>query len=153
MIAFLLLGSNIGEREKNIKNALSLIKRLPDTSIVKTSSIHQTEPWGYKNQPYFLNLACKIETGLSPYNLLFQIKGIEKRMGRKKTERYGPRIIDIDILLYGSLVLNEKDLIIPHKELINRKFALICLKEIAGSFIHPIENKTIDKLLLSLENQ
>ncbi|MEW6102486.1 MAG: 2-amino-4-hydroxy-6-hydroxymethyldihydropteridine diphosphokinase [bacterium] len=153
MTAFLLLGSNIGDREENIKNALSLIGKIEETSIIRTSKIYETEPWGYKNQPFFLNSATKIETDLSPQNLLLELKNIEKIMGRKKTKRYGPRIIDIDILFYGDLIINEKDLIIPHKELTNRRFALICLKEIAGEFIHPIHKKTIKELLLGFNNE
>lgn len=147
MIAFLLLGSNMKERGKNINLGLSFIDKLPETSVLAVSSIHQTEPWGYKDQPHFLNACCKIETEISPSNLLFQLKNIEKMMGRKEGIRYGPRIIDIDILLYGELVLNKKDLIIPHPNLINRKFALKCLSEIGGEFIHPLYKKTINELL------
>lgn len=146
MIAFLLLGSNLGNREENIKLALSFIDKIPKTSLLKTSSIHQTEPWGYKEQPLFLNASCKIETGISPHKLLFELKNIERIIGRKETIRYGPRVIDIDILLYGNLVLAEKNLIIPHPELSNRPFALKILSEIAGEFVHPIHKKTINEL-------
>lgn len=147
MIAFLLLGSNINDKKKNINLGLSFIDKLAETSVLAVSSIHQTEPWGYKDQPHFLNACCKIETEISPFNLLFQLKNIEKMMGRKEGIRYGPRIIDIDILLYGELVLNEKDLVIPHPHLINRKFALECLSEIGGEFVHPVYKKTINELL------
>ncbi|MEW6007870.1 MAG: 2-amino-4-hydroxy-6-hydroxymethyldihydropteridine diphosphokinase [bacterium] len=151
MTAFLLLGSNIEDRSKNIENALFFIDKI--ASIIKTSRIYETEPWGYKNQPFFLNRAIKIETDLSPQNLLLKLKEIEKTIGRKRAKKYGPRIIDIDILLYGDLVLNEKHLVIPHKKLANRKFALVCLQEIAEDFIHPIHKKTISELLLELDKK
>lgn len=150
MNAFLLLGSNIGNREENIKNALSLIGKMEETSIIAVSKIYETEPFGCKDQPLFLNIACKIETNLLPQGLLFQLKEIEKIMGRTENIRWGPRIIDIDILLYGNLIINEENLTIPHKELINRTFALACLREIGGEFVHPIAKKTIAELFSSL---
>lgn len=149
MIAFLLLGSNLGEREKNIKRALSFIDKIPNTLRLKTSSIYETEPWGYKDQPYFLNACCKIETNIPPKKLLFHLKNIEKLMGRKENIRYGPRIIDIDILLYEDLVICEENLTIPHPSLSNRKFALKALSEIGGECVHPIHKKTINELLSS----
>lgn len=147
---FLLLGSNIGNREENIKNALSFIDKIEETSVIAVSKIYETEPFEYKDQPLFLNAACKIETHLSPFDLLFEIKGIEKMMGRIEDVRWGPRIIDIDILLYGNLIINEENLTIPHKELINRTFALACLREIGGEFVHPIAKKTISELFSNL---
>lgn len=148
MIAFLLLGSNIGDREKNIKRALSFIDNIPETLRLKTSSIKETEPLEYKEQPFFLNACCKIETNIPPFKLLFHLKNIEKIMGRKGGLRYGPRIIDIDILLYENLVINEESLIIPHLKLTKRQFVLNILSEIGGEFIHPVYKKTINELKL-----
>lgn len=147
MIAFLLLGSNIGNREENIKLALGFIDKIEGIQCLKTSSIYETEPWGYKDQPFFLNASCKIETDISPFSLLFHLKNIEKVMERKEGIKYGPRIIDIDILLYQDLVINEENLTIPHPHLVNRKFALMPLSEIGGEFIHPVYKKTIKELL------
>jgi len=144
MEAYLLLGSNIGDRRKNIENALLAIGE--KNKIVKVSSLYETESYGYKDQPYFINCCCKIETKFSPRELLIFVKEIEKKMGRKNGIRWGPRNIDIDILFYSNIVINEKDLIIPHYDLANRKFVLICLSEIAPYFVHPVLKKTVKEM-------
>lgn len=124
------VGSNLGNRKKNIEKAFELLNNTSGIKIKRTSSIIETEPWGYKNQPKFLNTVWEIETNLLPEKLLTTLKKIEKTIGRKKTFRWGPRIIDLDILLYGRKKINKKNLKIPHPELHNRDFVLKGLKEL-----------------------
>lgn len=143
---FLGLGSNLGNREKNIKEAR---KRLQESGIAretKVSSIYETEPEGVKEQPFFLNGILEVETSLSPRNLLDALQALERQLGRKKGQKWGARIIDLDILLYGNLVMKEKDLEIPHPLLAERSFVLTPLAEIAPEIVHPILKKTISDL-------
>jgi 2-amino-4-hydroxy-6-hydroxymethyldihydropteridine diphosphokinase len=143
---FLLLGSNEGERKEN----LSIARRLTENSIGKIksdSSIYETEPWGKKDQPKFLNQVILTATCLSPEEVLYNIYSIEKEMGRERLEKWGPRIIDIDIIYYGSEIIVSEKLKIPHPELQNRRFALIPLHEIARDFIHPVFNISSEELL------
>ena len=128
---FLGLGSNIGDRENYLLNAILLINdKFP---IINYSSIYITSPMGFKEQPHFLNMAIEINSQrITPYKLLDFVKSIESEIGRKKTIRWGPRIIDIDILLIDDLIIKSDLLNIPHKELLNRKFVLIPLSEITS---------------------
>lgn len=126
---YLSLGSNLGDREANLVEAVRL---LGEKVVVKTvSSIYETEPWGFKDQDPFLNLALEGETDLSPLDLLDFTQGVEKAMKRVKTIVYGPRIIDVDILLYGDVEMREDRLTIPHPKMKERAFVLIPLQEIA----------------------
>ncbi len=138
---YLSLGSNIGDRRKNIEKALSELEK-NNIEKIRISSFYETEPVGPK-QRNFYNIAGKFGTSLSPIELLKTLKQIEKRLGRTKTYRWGPRVIDIDILFYGNEIINTKSLIIPHKEIQNRAFVLIPMKEIAPKFIHPKIHKQI----------
>ena len=124
------VGSNSGDRKKNIFSALELLNKEKDIEIKKCSSIYETLPWGYKNQPKFLNAVWKIRTDVPPEKLLHLLKKIEKRLGRKKTFRWGPRAIDLDILLYGKRVIKTKTLVIPPPCISKRDFVLKPLKEI-----------------------
>ncbi len=142
--AYLGLGSNLREREKNLTKALALIGQ--KTQLLKVSSIYETEPVGFKEQPLFLNLACKICTNLKPVELLHSVKQIEKQLGRRPSFRNAPRIIDIDILMYDNIITKEQELIIPHPRLIERAFALIPLAEIAPQLNHPELGKSIIEL-------
>ncbi len=147
---FLTIGSNIGDRQKNIKTS---IKELEKLGKIKTiSSIYQTEPIGYKKQEKFLNLALKLETGLSPIELLKEIQKIENKMGRVKKIKNGPRNIDIDIIFYNDEIINTEKLIVPHPRMHQRKFVLAPLEEIANNAIHPTKNKTIKQLLNNLND-
>ncbi|MCH8317163.1 MAG: 2-amino-4-hydroxy-6-hydroxymethyldihydropteridine diphosphokinase [Bacteroidetes bacterium] len=136
---YLLSGSNLGDREKNLKNALSLINNSIGKIVVR-SKIYETEPWGVSGQPLFLNQVIKALTNFSPDEVLQKIKKIEGALGRKRREKWAARIIDIDILYYDDLVINTRDLKIPHPEIIYRRFTLAPLTEIAPDFIHPVAN-------------
>ncbi len=139
------IGSNMGDRQANCRNA---IERLKDKGIVikKASSMYETQPWGLEEQPDFINMAVEAETGLSPEELLKTLKEVEKEMGRKETVRWGPRIIDLDILFYDDIVINMEHLHIPHPLLHKRDFVLLPLSEIAPDKIHPVLKKNIRQL-------
>jgi len=140
---YLSLGSNLGNRQANLDMALHLLSER--MRMGKVSSIYDTEPLGNINQPRFLNLACEVFTRLSPEGLLALTKGIERKMGRYS--RSGePRVIDIDIVLYGDTVLDTRDLVIPHPKMAERSFVLIPLAEIAPDLVHPVLKKTIKEL-------
>lgn len=141
--AYLSLGSNLGDRQSNLDQALKMISER--MRLGKVSSIYDTEPVGMVNQPSFLNLACEVVTRLTPEGLLALLKGIEQKMGRYS--RSGePRIIDIDIVLFGDQAVNVPGLIIPHPKMHERAFVLIPLAEIAPDFVHPVLKKTIKEL-------
>jgi 2-amino-4-hydroxy-6-hydroxymethyldihydropteridine diphosphokinase len=145
---YLGLGSNIGDRIKNLESAIKRLEKNPLVAIGNASSFYETEPVGYKGQGWFVNQAVEIETAIAPLGLLRALQGIEKEMGRERRERWGPRIIDIDILFYGNLILAITELTIPHPHIHERRFVLVPLAEIAPSFMHPVFNKSIERLLI-----
>jgi len=144
--AYLLTGGNMGDRQENLANAYECIGQQCG-DIISASSLYETAAWGKKDQPSFLNQVLEIQTSLSPRRLLKKILHIEKQIGRVRKEKYGPRIIDIDILLFNNEVYDYPSLKIPHPELQNRRFALVPLAEIAPECIHPVFKKTITELL------
>ena len=148
-IVYLCLGSNLGEREENLTRALTLLSQ--KVKLEKVSSIYETEPVGYKEQPSFLNLACRITTDLNPGELLHLAKDIETKMGRRPCFLNSPRPIDIDILFYDDKIMRTQDLIIPHPRLAGRAFVLIPLAEIAPGLIHPELGKSIAELANSVK--
>ncbi|DAC73325.1 MAG TPA: 2-amino-4-hydroxy-6-hydroxymethyldihydropteridine diphosphokinase [Thermoplasmata archaeon] len=135
------LGSNIGDKEKNINNALAFISELYE--IKKISHLYLTEPVGNIKQDWFLNCVIEIETGVDPKKLLSSFKDIEQKLGRKKTLKNGPRIIDIDILFYGDLVVKTKNLVIPHPFIQERLFVLQPMMDLNPDFIHPVLKNSI----------
>jgi 2-amino-4-hydroxy-6-hydroxymethyldihydropteridine diphosphokinase len=148
--AYLSLGSNLGHREANIASALKMLGQ--EAWILKVSSLYETEPVGYKDQPWFLNCVCSVETDLSPQALLKFVKAIERKLGLREDIRFGPRLIDIDILFYDGLILDSPDLIIPHPRLVGRAFVLLPLREIAPELVHPLLRATIEELWQKAEN-
>ena len=146
--AYIGIGSNIGHRERNIEIALHLIGQ--KCLVTKRSSLYETEPIGYKEQNWFLNGAVGIQTSYNPLELHTTLQKIEKGMGRIKNVPNGPRIIDLDLLMYGDLILKSKDLEIPHPHFHERRFVLVPLHEIASDVVHPILKKNIDELLQEL---
>ena len=145
---YLGLGSNLGDRQENLKKAMEfLAQRL---RMGKVSAIYDTDPLGDTNQPRYLNMVCQAFTMLAPEGLLALVKGVESKMGRKGKSG-APRSIDIDILLYGNLVMTTPDLTIPHPRIRERAFVLVPLAEIDPDLVHPVKNKTIKELQAGLK--
>ncbi|MBI3586532.1 MAG: 2-amino-4-hydroxy-6-hydroxymethyldihydropteridine diphosphokinase [Ignavibacteriales bacterium] len=144
---FICLGSNIGDRLQYLRSALLLVEKMPGTAVKKASAVYETEPVGKKDQAYFLNAVIEIETTLSALAVAEKFKEIEKQLGRTTSQRWGPREIDIDLLFVGERIIQEKDLIVPHPEMYNRKFVLIPMNEIAGDFIDPVRKLSMSDLL------
>jgi len=145
-VVFIGVGSNLGNREENIKKAILKTSELPQTSVLATSSIINTKPIGKRDQPDFLNCIIKIETKYTSNGLLTELQNIESDMGRIRKEKWGPRVIDLDILFFNDEIIETEDLTIPHPEILNREFILYLMKEIIPKFVHPIEKKTIEEL-------
>jgi 2-amino-4-hydroxy-6-hydroxymethyldihydropteridine diphosphokinase len=151
-LAYLGIGSNIGDRISYIKKALVAISKLTKTKITKISSLYETEPYGRKDQPWFINLALEISTELNADELFKKCKLIETKLGRQKREKWAEREIDIDILLYDDLIISTPELQIPHPDMHNRRFVLIPLSEIAPDVIHPVFKKSVSELLIECKD-
>jgi len=146
---YLSLGSNLGDRLANLRKAIASFP--PIIIPLIQSSVYETEPWGYSEQPVFLNMVVKGETELAPQGLLVFLKQLEVTMGRRETFRFGPRFIDLDILFYDDLVLDTPDLTIPHPRIEERAFVLVPLAEISPEFYHPTLGKSIIQLKANVE--
>ena len=145
-VAYLLTGGNTGDRLYYLQAAAAAIKKNCG-SVVKQSAVYETAAWGKQDQNSFLNQALKLSTNLSAYELLDCLLQIEEGLGRVRSSKYGPRVIDIDILLFNDEVIDARNLKIPHPELQNRRFALQCLVELAPQKIHPVFKKSIGRIL------
>ncbi len=144
-IIYIALGTNLGDRLANMMAATAAMP--PAVRVLAQSPVYQTAPWGYTDQPEFLNQVIRAETDLSPLQLLVFLKQIEVALGRMPTFRYGPRLIDLDILFYGDLVLETPDLAIPHPHLAERAFVLVPLADLAPQLHHPVLGKTVREML------
>ena len=151
--AYLGIGSNIGDKTANCKKAIELLNKHSQAKVTKISDFYETEPVGYKEQEWFVNCAVEIETDLNPHELLLLCHTIESELGRERKIKYGPRIIDLDILLYNNDIIDTTDtteLKIPHPEMHKRRFVLKPLSDIAPDAVHPVLKKTVAKLLADI---
>ncbi len=144
--AYIGLGSNLGDREKYVTSAIEMLSTTDGITINVVSKVYETKPVGYLQQPNFLNCVAEISTSLSPYQLLDVCMLIENELQRKRTIKWGPRTVDLDILFYGDLVMAEDKLTIPHPLLHERGFVLLPMRDIAPDFLHPKLNLTIKAL-------
>ncbi len=151
-IAYIGLGSNMGDKVGNINKAIAALGKISGNKVLAVSSFYKTEPVGDIEQDWFINAAVKIESGLTPGELLDILLKIEKELGRVRDARWGPRVIDLDILLYDDLVMDEEGLVIPHPYLQERRFVLAPLAEIAPGLIHPRLKKSMSELLRGLHD-
>ena len=147
--AYVALGSNLGDKEDNLRRALELLEER-GVEVVRVSSFICTEPYGVTDQPQFLNGVCEVRTSLEPLELLRTLLEIEQEMGRVRVRHWGERNIDLDLLLYEDVVMNTPELILPHPDMQNRDFVLLPLAEIAPEIVHPTLQKTIHELVISL---
>ena len=146
-VVFLGIGTNMGSRESNLKDAIARIEEHIG-KVMKSSSVYETEPWGFKSEEEFLNMVVKVETSLSPSGLLGRILMIESLLGRlREGKQYSSRVIDIDILFYDDIIVDEESLKIPHSRIPERLFVLVPLCEIEPEMIHPVLKKSVSSLL------
>ena len=150
--AYIGFGSNIGDRLKYIQNAIHALSKTEGISLQKISSVYKTDPVGYETQGEFLNGVTAIQTTLSPLSLLHALKDIETAIGRQHRIRWGPREIDLDILIYADLCLQTEQLVVPHPEMHLRRFVLAPLAEIAPNLVHPVFQETVQILLSRLKD-
>jgi len=150
---YLGIGTNKGDRRKNLTDALSLLEEKAGL-ITRSSSVYETEPWGFESEQFFLNMVVQVETELSPPELLDAVHGIEAELGRKRGKtRFVSRVMDIDILFYGDEVISTEVLVVPHPLISERKFVLVPLAETDPSLLHPIIKKTVSEILTSCRDK
>ena len=148
---YIALGTNLGERLANLRAAIESMQ--PEITVLAESHVYETPPWGYEDQPAFLNMVVKAETDLEPELLLNNLKQLEVELGRKQNFRWGPRLIDLDILFYDDLVLELPPLVIPHPRLHERAFVLVPLMDVAPDLIHPMFQRRVSDLLTDVDTQ
>lgn len=151
-IVYISVGSNLGNRLKNCENGINLLVDSGKTQLLKRSRIYETEPVDYTKQDWFINLAVKIETELDPFTLLQQIQSVQRQSGRiQDMVRFGPRVLDLDILLFDDIVLDDPQLCIPHPRMHKRRFVLTPICDIDPYIIHPVLKQSMDQLLHDLD--
>ena len=148
---FIALGTNLGKRKANLRAAIKALP--PDVTVLAESHVYETPPWGYEDQPAFLNMAVKAETEMEPEPLLKYLKQLEVELGREQNFRWGPRLIDLDILFYDDLVIDTPPLVIPHPRLHERAFVLVPLEDVAPEVVHPVLQRTVSELLTRIDRQ
>ncbi len=148
---YIAMGTNLGNRLANLRAAMKSMP--PEITVLAESHVYETPPWGYENQPAFLNMVIKAETGLEPESLLAYLKQLEVELGRKQNFRWGPRLIDLDILFYGDLVIDTPPLVIPHPRLHERAFVLVPLMDVAPDLFHPVFHRSIRDLLAEVNTE
>ncbi len=148
-LVYLALGTNLGDRPANLRAAIAALASI--VTVLAESPVYETPPWGVTDQPPFLNMALKGETRLAPLALLTELKRLETRLGRRPSIRYGPRLIDMDILFYDDLILDSPELAIPHPRLHERAFVLVPLADLAPDLAHPVLGKSVRELLAAVD--
>jgi 2-amino-4-hydroxy-6-hydroxymethyldihydropteridine diphosphokinase len=148
-IVYLGLGTNVGQRRQNLERAVAGLGEVMEITAV--SPIYQTPPWGLTDQPDFLNLCLQAATSLSPFDLLHFTQELEKELGREKTVRWGPRLIDIDILFYDDEISHSEELTIPHPQIAQRAFVLVPLADIAPDLVHPQTGQTVREMVAQVD--
>ncbi len=147
---YLALGSNLGNRSANLGNMISSLP--PEVDVLRQSPVYETPPWGYQEQPAFLNMVVEAQTDLPPVDLLVYLKGLEVQLGRLPTFNYGPRLIDIDILLYAEQIFSSPELVIPHPRMSERAFVLVPLADLAPDLHHPVTDMTVLEMLAQVDS-
>ncbi|MBM7580678.1 2-amino-4-hydroxy-6-hydroxymethyldihydropteridine diphosphokinase [Jeotgalibacillus terrae] len=145
--AYLSLGSNIGDAKRNLQEAVKMLDASPSIEVTKVSSIYETDPVGFTDQQVFLNIAAEVKTELSAEGLLDEAQGVEQSLGRERKIHWGPRTIDLDILLYDTDNIQSERLTVPHPYMHERSFVLVPLNEIAAGAVHPVSGKSVRELL------
>lgn len=148
-VVYLALGTNLGDRLANLKQAI--VSLTPQMELQARSSVYETPPWGYEDQPKFLNQVVRVKTYLEPEALLKHLKRLEMALGRKESFPNGPRLIDIDILFFDDAVLNTPSLVIPHPRLHERGFVLLPLMDIAPDLVHPVSKKRVSEMVVECD--
>ncbi|MDX2257969.1 MAG: 2-amino-4-hydroxy-6-hydroxymethyldihydropteridine diphosphokinase [Hyphomicrobiaceae bacterium] len=147
--ALVALGSNIGDKAANVRQALALLTQEGDIRLLASSRIFKTPPWGKTDQDWFVNAAARVGTSLSPHQLLGRCLAIERAMGRERGEKWGPRVIDLDVLAHGPTRISDKDLTLPHPYITERAFVLAPLSDVAPEFV--IKGRTVDQWLAAID--
>ncbi len=148
-VVYLGLGSNLGDRQRNLEEALDRLRQA-GVALRRLSAVYETEPVGYRDQPWFLNCVAEAETELMPVQLLKRVRRIEGQMGRRREVPQGPRTIDIDILLFGNHVIDRPELTVPHPRMHQRRFVLAPLGELNSELRHPVTKKSVSEMLAAL---
>ncbi len=151
VVAYIGLGANLGDPARQVREAVSRLGELPEVEVLKTSRLYRTPPVGPPGQPWYINAVVQVKTRLTPEELMRRLLLIERQMGRERGERWGPRVIDLDLLLYDGEVLAGPELTVPHPEMHRRAFVLVPLAEIAPQAWHPVLSRTARELVAELE--